>query len=124
MSDIPPVTTPTSGDAISSTPPAKTGTTSQAAEGVQRNISDTGNSISKATATVKALISGEGNIADAALAVKGAVDAAQKITGSVSVTCLTPSGKMCWIRCHPRIPLPLGLLVHTMKLYQCILQIK
>jgi len=78
-----------------------TSTAGQVSNDVRQNVSDTSAAVSKATSAavskagsaLQGLVSGEANIVDAAVAVKGAFDSVTGLSGKISASVMMPAMK-------------------------------
>ena len=61
-----------------------------AIQGAGENVHEARDSVNKATASISNLVSGNGNVVDTALAVKGAIDNVKGLSGRISATVMMP----------------------------------
>lgn len=68
-------------------------TAGQVGHDVRQNVSETSSAVSKAGTALQGLVSGEANVVDAAVAVKGAYDAVTGLSGKISASVMMPAMK-------------------------------
>lgn len=69
-------------------------TSAQVQSEVKQNASETTTAVSKAGSTLKNMVSGDANIVDAVVAVKGAFDAVTGLSGKISASVMMPAMKV------------------------------